>query len=91
MNAENVLNSSCSDPSVDGDVPFKNSKSANEVYCQEVSNQPFTHATYDIIKQLHYDTWREIEKIYHDLKTAPTDRIFTKTARFVHDVSNEIH
>lgn len=80
-----------SDPSVDGDVPFKSSKSANEIYCQEVSNRPFTHVTYDVKDHLHYDTWREIEKIYHDLKSASTDRIFTKVARFVHDVSNKIY
>lgn len=84
------LNFFCSDPSVEGDVPFKSSNSENEIYCQEISNRPFSHVINDIKDHLHYNTWREIEEIYHGLKDSSTERIFRKIADFVHDVSNEI-
>lgn len=52
-----------SDPSIDGDTPFKSCQSENEIFCQEISNEPKSSVTYDIKKQLHYDTWREVEKM----------------------------
>lgn len=73
-----------------GDTPFIPCKSSDEIYCQEISNQPFSHVTHDIKDQLHYTTWREIEEIYHGLKIGSTNRIFTKFAQFVREVSNEI-
>lgn len=36
---------------------------ADEIYCTEISNEPKSTITTDIRKQLHYDTWREIDKI----------------------------
>lgn len=55
-----------SDPSIEGDTPFKPTKSLNEIFCQNVSNELKTSVITDIAKQRHYDAWREIEKIYND-------------------------
>lgn len=52
-----------SDPSIDGDTPFKSCRSENEIFCQEISNEPKSSVTDDILIKMHYDTWREIEKI----------------------------
>ena len=63
-----------SDPSIDGDTPFKSCRSGNEIFCQEISNEPRSRVTNDIKQQLHYDTWREIEEIIliHEKGTAST-------------------
>lgn len=53
-----------SDPSIEGDIPFKSCKSSDELYCNEISNDPKIRITTDIKKQLHYDTWREVEEVY---------------------------
>ena len=62
-----------SDPSIDGDTPFKSCRSENEIFCQEISNE-LSRVTNDIKQQLHYDTWREIEEIMviNDKGTAST-------------------
>lgn len=52
-----------SDPSIEGDTPFKSCKSEDEIYCQEVSNEVKTHITYDVKKQLQYELYREIDEI----------------------------
>lgn len=49
------------DPSIDGDTQFKSSRSANEIYCHEVSNEPNTRVTNGIKEVLRYDVWRDIE------------------------------
>ena len=56
-----------SDPSIDGDTPFKSSKSSDEIYCQDISNDPKYRTTTNIKEQLHYDIWREIEEDYKHL------------------------
>lgn len=50
-------------PSVQGDTPFKSSTSPNELFSQEIDNNPKTSVLTDITKQHHYDTWRDVEKI----------------------------
>ena len=56
-----------SDPSIEGDIPFKSCQSSDEIYCHEVSNEPKTRITTNIKKQLNYDMWREIDDIYKNL------------------------
>lgn len=57
-----------SDPSIEGETPFKSSPSSDEIFCQEMSNEPGTRTTLNIKEQLHYGVWREIEEIYKGLK-----------------------
>lgn len=57
-----------SDPSIEGDTPFRSCQSSGEVFCQEISNEPNTRMTTNIMDQLHYDVWHDIEKIYKSLK-----------------------
>lgn len=62
----NILYSS--NPSIEGDTPFQSSESQDEIFCQEISNDPTSSVTTNIKEQLHYDTWREIEQIYKKLQ-----------------------
>lgn len=55
-----------SHPSIEGDTPFKSSKSPNEIFCHEITNEPKTKILTDIKEQLHYETWREVEEIYRN-------------------------
>ena len=57
-----------SDPSIEGDTPFKSTNSIDELFCQEVSNKMKTSVTYDIRKQTHYDVWHDVEAIYKSLR-----------------------
>lgn len=50
-------------PSIDGDKPFKSCGSPNVIFCQEVANEPKTHAMNGIKELLHYFAWRDIEKV----------------------------
>lgn len=59
---------SFSDPSIEGDTPFKLSTSASEIFCQEIDNDPKSAVTTNIKEQLHYDVWRKIEQIYHYIR-----------------------
>ncbi|KAJ6639602.1 Cholinesterase [Pseudolycoriella hygida] len=52
------------DPSVEGDTSFKPIVSSEEVFCQEMTNDPVSTTTTDIMEQLQYETWREVELIY---------------------------
>lgn len=60
-----------SDPSIEGDTPFKSCKSFDEIYCQEISNHPKSHVTTNIKQQFHYDAWNEINEIYLKLGIPP--------------------
>lgn len=60
-----------SDPSIEGDAPFRSCLSSDEIFCQEISNDPKTNTITDIKEQLHYNVWREVEKIYDSLKIMP--------------------
>lgn len=57
------------DPSIEGDTPFKSCKSADEIYCQEVSNEPKSRVITNIKEEFHYDAWRKIDAIYNGLNT----------------------
>lgn len=57
-----------SNPSLEGDTPFKACGSSDVIYCQEISNSPRSSVTDNIKEQLHYETWREIENIYNNLQ-----------------------
>lgn len=50
------------------DTPFRNCKSPNEVFCQEITIDEKSTVTTDITEQLHYNTWREVEDIYNQIK-----------------------
>lgn len=52
-----------SDPSIPGDTPFESCRSENEIYCQELANELKTHVVYNIKEQLHYDVWRDVERV----------------------------
>lgn len=54
----------CSDPSIAGDTPFKSGRSESEIFCQEISNEPMTRQTDNVLKEHHYDVYREIEEIF---------------------------
>lgn len=62
-----------SNPTLEGDTPFASCKSSTEIYCQEISNEPKSSTTNNIKEQLRYDTWREIEEIYKNLRIVPQD------------------
>lgn len=51
-------------PSIEGDTPFKNCESEDEIYAQEVGNNQETSVIENIKEQEHYDAWREVEAIY---------------------------
>lgn len=53
-----------SNPSIVGDTSFQSCKSSKAIFCQEISNERKSHVMDNITEQLHYETWREIEKIY---------------------------
>lgn len=59
------------DPSIEGDTPFISCKSSDEIYCQEISNDPKSRVITDIKKQFHHDAWTKINKIYQRLKIDP--------------------
>lgn len=62
-----------SDPSIENDTPFESCKSPDEIFCQEITNDAKSSVSTDILEQLHYGTWREIEKTYKRLKAAPEE------------------
>lgn len=64
-----------SDPSIEGDTPFKSCQSMDEIFCQEISNEPKTQVTNNIMKQLHYDVWHDIEEIYEKKITSGQSRV----------------
>ena len=67
-----------SDPSVEGDTPFKSCRSEYQIFCQEISDEPNSRVIDDIKQQLRYDTWREIEEIMmirNELKNEPKDKL----------------
>lgn len=68
-----------SDPSVKDDTPFKSCKSSQEIFCQDVSNEPRTRVMYDIKEQIHYDLWSDIDDIV-DFKN---HTIANKSNRFI--------
>lgn len=43
------------------------------MYCTEIDNEPQSYVMTDIMQQLHYETWREVESIYHSLKGIPDE------------------
>lgn len=65
-----------SDPSIVGDTPFKSGKSPTEIYCQEISNEPMTRTTDNIIAEIHYDVYREIQKLFvpRPLQNSPIEK-----------------
>ena len=68
-NGSNLINLKYfSDPSIEGDTPFKSTNSIDELFCQEVSNELKTSVTYEIREQLKYDVWHEIDEIYKSLR-----------------------
>ena len=56
-----------SDPSIEGDTPFKSINSIDGMFCQEVSNELKTSVTHNIPEQSKYDLWHEIDEIYKNL------------------------
>lgn len=62
-----------SNPSIDNDIQFTSCKSPSEIFCQEITNADETSVTTDILNQLHYDTWNEIEKMYKRLRSVPQE------------------
>lgn len=68
LNSHGSFNYS-SDPSIEGDTPFKSCESPNEIFCQEISNEPKSHVTYSILERLHYYVWHEIEEIFKKKST----------------------
>lgn len=65
-----------SDPSIEGDTPFKSSSSIDDIYCQDVANELKTSVMYDIRQQKHYDVWHEIDEVYKRLNHSIYDRHF---------------
>lgn len=57
-----------SNPSIEDDTPFRSCTSPNDIFCQEISNNPKSSVAANIKEQLHYDTCREIEEIYKESK-----------------------
>lgn len=56
-----------SDPSIEGDTFYERIESPHEIFIQEITNHPKSTVTTNIVEQLHYDTWREVETIYKSL------------------------
>lgn len=63
-----------SDPSIDSDTPFKSCKSSDKIFSQEISNHRKSQVMDDIKEQLHYETWREVERIYKISSEASDER-----------------
>ncbi|KAG4071890.1 hypothetical protein HA402_006051 [Bradysia odoriphaga] len=59
-------------PSIENDTPFKAITSQNDLFCQEITNDPKSSVTTDIKDQFHYDTWREIEETYRRISSNNT-------------------
>lgn len=51
-------------PSIEGDTAFKPCQSSTGIFCQEISNDLTSTVMPDIMEQLHYQTWHEIEESY---------------------------
>lgn len=56
-----------SDPTIDRETPFTNCESPDKIFCTEISNDLKSFIMTDIEKQLHYETWLEVEKIYETI------------------------
>lgn len=57
-----------SDPSVEGDTPFKSSMSPNEMFTQDITNEPKSSIVTNILEQINFDTWKAIDGTYEQLK-----------------------
>lgn len=66
-----IFSRNFSDPTIKCYTPFESCKSSSEIFCTEITNDPYSTITTDIKKQLHYETWRKVEKIYNNLPGAP--------------------
>lgn len=55
-------------PSIEGDTPFKSCETPNEIYCQEISNDPTSSVATNIREQFHYNSWREIEETCKEVR-----------------------
>ncbi|XP_031623525.1 esterase B1-like [Contarinia nasturtii] len=60
-------------PSIEGDTPFKSSTSTEEIFSQDITNDSKTTLVTDIMDQLHFDTWKEIEDTYKIIKATHTE------------------
>lgn len=85
-----LLLANSSYPSIKGDVPFKSCKSSDEIFCQDLTNETRTSVTYDIKRQMHYFTWREIDEIIDKPtgnKSEPNDGI--ELGREIDEIRNK--
>lgn len=57
-----------SDPSMEGDTPFKSSISTDEIFSQDIENDPKTIVVTNILEQTHFSTWKQIDDTYQKLK-----------------------
>ncbi|XP_055312128.1 esterase B1-like [Sitodiplosis mosellana] len=55
-------------PSVKGDTKFKSSTSPDEIFSQEIVNDRKSILVTNIMDQLHFNTWKQIDDSYQRLK-----------------------
>ncbi|XP_055312058.1 esterase B1-like isoform X2 [Sitodiplosis mosellana] len=55
-------------PSVEGDTPFMSSTSPDEILSQDITNDPNSSLVTNIMDQLHFNTWKQIDDSYKRLK-----------------------
>ncbi|XP_031639929.1 esterase B1-like [Contarinia nasturtii] len=55
-------------PSIEGDTPFKPIPSPNEIFAQDITNDLNTTLISDVLQELHFDTWKQIEEMYNKIK-----------------------
>lgn len=75
-----------SNPSVEGDTPFKSSTSTNEIFAQDITNEPKSSLVTDIMEQIHFNTWKEIDDIYAKLKNDENEGVCNASTCDLHKI-----
>lgn len=63
----NVSFLAISDPSIDSNTSFKSCKSANQIYCTDITNDPVSPIRTNILEELYQQTWLDIFNIYRSV------------------------
>ncbi|XP_037033649.1 venom carboxylesterase-6-like [Bradysia coprophila] len=56
------------DPSIEPNNPYRRIRHSNKIFVHELTNEPKIAIYYNIVKELKYDTWREIEDRHANLQ-----------------------
>lgn len=59
---------------MEGDTPFKSSTSPDQIFGQDITNDPNSILLTDVLQQSRYKTWMEIDEMYHQLNSTDNDQ-----------------